>query len=332
MKICLVVVFNHRFEQNLPILRAYYSSRFSHIRFLMPFADDLAEKEADVISVHYSSYIFQGFFGEAREPLAALKCDAYLVVGDDLIVNESLNENNIYVRLNLPQGHAYIKNLASLYDSPISLSRNRITYRAFFSDGFHWEKDLPSPAEAFERSKRYGIAHRPLGIRNFPPLWTRPGAVSLLTALAWIMVRDHSSRLFSWRCKDVIYPAFYSYSDFFIIPGAEWDRFARYCEVTAAMQMFVESAIPLAMVLACEKVDTEFEYGEKHDATSPKRRMPMRGIEVPWGGVERVKFEESFDKDFDLLVESFKSDILYYHPVKLSRWKTRCYAGEAKSL
>lgn len=297
----------------------------------MPFADDVAAKENDVISVHYSSYIFQGFFGEAREPLAALNCDAYLVVGDDLIVNNSLNESNIHHRMNLPHGHAYIKNLASLYDSAISLSRNRTTYRAFFSDGFHWEKDLPSAAEAFERSNKYGISHQPLGLRNFPPLWTRPGAVSLATALAWMMVRDHSSRLFSWRCKEVIYPAFYSYADFFIIPGAEWDQFARYCEVTAAMQLFVESAIPLAMVLACEKVDTEFEYGEKHDASSPKRRMPMRGIEVPWGGVERVKFEDSFSKDFDRLVDSFASDVLYYHPVKLSRWKTCRYAGKAES-
>jgi hypothetical protein len=143
------------------------------------------------------------------------------------------------------------------------------------------------------------------------------------------MVRDHSSRLFAWRCKDVIYPAFYSYADFFIIPGAEWDRFARYCEVTAAMQMFVESAIPLAMVLACEKVDTEFEYGEKHDATSPKRLLPMRGIEVPWGGAQRVEFEESLAKDFDRLVDSFESDVLYYHPVKLSRWKTRRYNSQA---
>lgn len=329
MKICLVVVFNHRFEQNLPLLRAYYSSKFSKIRFLMPFADDIAAKQDDVISVHYSSYIFQGFFAEAKLPLAALGCDAYVIVGDDLIINETLNEGNIHDRMRLPHGHAYIKNLASLYDSPISLSRNRSTYRAFFSDGFHWENDLPPAPEAFERSNKYGVSHRPLGIRNFPPVWTRPGAVSLATALSWIVIRDHSRRLFFWKCKEVIYPAFYSYSDFLVIPGAEWDRFAQYCGVTAAMQLFVESAIPLAMVLACEKVDTEFEYGEKHDASSPKRRMPMRGIEVPWGGAQRVEFEESLAKDFDRLVDSFENDILYYHPVKLSRWKTRRYNSQA---
>lgn len=329
MKICLVIVFNHRFDQNLPLLRAYYSSKFSHIRFLIPFADDLAQKAEDVISVHYSSYLFQGFFGEARQPLAELNCDAYLIVGDDLIVNESLNEKNIHQRMCLSSGHAYIKNLVSLYDSPISLSRNRSTYRAFFPDGFHWENDMPTAAEAFERSNRYGISHRPLGIRNFPPFWTRPGVVSLATALAWLMVRDHSRRLFAWQCKEVMYPAFYSYSDFLIVPGAEWDQFARYCEVTAAMQMFVEAAIPLAMVLACEKVDTEFEYGEKHDSISPRRRLPMKGVEVPWGGAYRVKFEESYSKDFDRLVDSFESDILYYHPVKLSRWTTRRYGSHS---
>jgi hypothetical protein len=42
-----------------------------------------------------------------------------------------------------------------------------------------------------------------------------------------------------------------------------------------------------------------------------------------------VEFEESLAKDFDRLVDSFENDVLYYHPVKLSRWKTRRYNSQA---
>ena len=293
----------------------------------MPFADDLAKKEPDVISVHHGSYLFQGFFGEARHVLAELACDAYVIVGDDLILNVNLDENNIHTKMNLRESHAYIKNLASLYDSPISLSRNRTTYRAFFPDGFQWENALPSSRDAFVRSGKYPISHKPLGLRNFPLPWTRAGLSSLATALSWFLCRDHARRLFFHTCKAVPYPAFYSYSDFLIIPGKEWEPFAKYCEATTAMQMFVEAAIPLAMVLACTRVETEFEYGEKHDALSPRRRMRMRGVELPWQGAARQRFEESFSMDFDKLVDGFDSETLYYHPVKLSRWRTGQFVG-----
>ncbi|HYO87569.1 MAG TPA: hypothetical protein VER79_02920, partial [Candidatus Limnocylindrales bacterium] len=36
-RICLVVIFNHRFEANLPILDRLYGDRFHHVRYLMPF-------------------------------------------------------------------------------------------------------------------------------------------------------------------------------------------------------------------------------------------------------------------------------------------------------
>lgn len=293
----------------------------------MPFADELAKKEPDVISVHHGSYLFQGFFGEARQALAELGCDAYVIVGDDLILNVKLDEKNIHAKMNLPERHAYIKNLSSLYDSPISLSRNRTTYRAFFPDGFKWESSLPKSREAFERSGKYPISHKPLGFRNFPLPWTRAGLSSLATAASWFLSRDHSRKLFSHTCKTVSYPAFYSYSDFLIIPGREWVTFAKYCEATTAMQLFVEAAIPLAMVLACSRVETEYEYGEKHDSISPRRRMRMRGVELPWQGAARQRFEESFSRNFDKLVDGFDSETLYYHPVKLSSWSTGRYVG-----
>ena len=321
MELCLIVVFNHRFDKNLPLLRKYYGDKFKTIRFLMPFADDLEENEPDVISVHFSSYLYQGFFGEARKQIEQVECDGYVVVGDDLLLNPSLNQNNLHQRMDLPTNDAYTKSLASLYDAPLSWSRTRTTYRALFADGIEWNRLLPEREEAMERSIHYGITHRPLGFRNLTPFWTKIGLSSLGTAIAWFSERQHSRRLFASFTQEVPYPLFYGYSDFLVLPKAGWDRFARYCEATAAMQLFVEAAIPLAMVLAFDRVQTELEYGELFDAPHPKRRMRMHGIELQWQESDRIDFENRHDLSLTRLIETFPDDILYYHPVKLSKWK-----------
>jgi hypothetical protein len=321
MNICLIVVFNHRFDKNLPLLRKYYERKFTTIRFLMPFADELENNESDVISVHYSSYLYQGFFGEARRRLEQIECDGYVVVGDDLLLNPSLDQNNLHAKMGLSPGDAYTKSLASLFEAPLSWSRTRTTYRALFADGLEWQRLLPDREEAMERSNRYGITQRPLGFRNLSPLFSKIGLSSLGTAFAWFAERQHSLRLFSSYTQEVPYPLFYGYSDFLILPKAGWDRFARYCEATAAMQLFVEAAIPLAMVLAYDRVQTELEYGELFDAPHPKRRMRLRGIELQWQDSDRIDFENKYGLSLTRLIKDFPEDVLYFHPVKLSKWK-----------
>jgi hypothetical protein len=321
MKLCLIIVFNHRFDKNLPFLRKYYGDKFAEIRFLIPFADDLEEREPDVISVHFSSYLYQGFFGEARRQLRQIACDGFVVVGDDLLLNPSLNQESLHQSMGLGLDEAYTKSLASLYDAPLSWSRTRTTYRALFADGIEWHRLLPEREEAMERSKRYGITHRPLGFRNLSPLWSKNGISSMGTAVAWFAERQHPRHLFSLYTRVTPYPLFYGYSDFLILPKSDWDKFALYCEATAAMQLFVEAAIPLAMVLACKRVQTELEYGELFDAPHPKRRMRLRGVELQWQDSDRIDFENQYGLSLTRLIKDFPEDVLYFHPVKLSKWK-----------
>jgi hypothetical protein len=190
-----------------------------------------------------------------------------------------------------------------------------------FADGLEWHRLLPDRAEAIHRSARYGITHRPLGLRNLSPIWSKIGLSSLGTAFAWFAERQHSFRLFSSFTQEVPYPLFYGYSDFLILPKAGWDQFARYCEATAAMQLFVEAAIPLAMVLAYDRVQTELEYGELFDAPHPKRRMKLRGVELQWQDSDRIDFENQYELSLTRLIKDFPADVLYFHPVKLSKWK-----------
>lgn len=90
-KVCLVIIFNHRFDKNLPLLRQIYGKRFSNIRFLVPFYDGA---DSDVIPIYESSYQFQGYFIQAYEKLNNLQCSHYLFIGDDLIIHPQFDEYN----------------------------------------------------------------------------------------------------------------------------------------------------------------------------------------------------------------------------------------------
>ena len=57
--VCIVVVFNHRFEENVEKLKEIYKNRFSKVVFLMPF---YTGDDRDIISVYESSYQFHGYF------------------------------------------------------------------------------------------------------------------------------------------------------------------------------------------------------------------------------------------------------------------------------
>src|SRR5438309_2566399 len=56
-KAALIIVFNHRYDKNIPLLETLYEGRFSNIYYLVPFYD--GEKE-NVIPVYENSFRFQG--------------------------------------------------------------------------------------------------------------------------------------------------------------------------------------------------------------------------------------------------------------------------------
>lgn len=66
MKICLTIIFNHRYDDNIKKLKRIYRGRFSEIRFIVPFYD---LSDEDVIPVFESSYNFQGYLAQARNDL-----------------------------------------------------------------------------------------------------------------------------------------------------------------------------------------------------------------------------------------------------------------------
>ena len=88
-KTSLVVLFNHQYERNIPVIRELYSRRFSGLLQLMPYYKGDAP---DVCSVFGNSFQFYNYILQSRERIRRLDGDYYLIIGDDLLLNPRFDE------------------------------------------------------------------------------------------------------------------------------------------------------------------------------------------------------------------------------------------------
>ena len=299
-RFCLVVVFNHRFEQNLPQLRALYRGRFSTVRFLMPFyrGDD-----PDVVPVFESSATFQGYFAQARRHLAAEGISHYVFVADDLLLNPAINEGNFHVRFGLHPTGGYTK-----YLEPFSSVTSRWTHfnrtlgALRFDEFVNARAEIPPREEAAARLLAHGLRVRPLGWHNLetaPGPWTHR-ATEWLTAL-WLLRRRREGR-------DLPYPLLMGYADLLVVPAPALAEFCHLCGVFAAMGIFVECAAVTALALATPHLTLE-------------RDLDQQGLEL-WSDADRAAFWERYHARLPDLLQNFPERCLYVHPIKLPHWRT----------
>ena len=97
------------------------------------------------------------------------------------------------------------------------------------------------------------------------------------------------------------------YSDFFIITREQLLPIAILCGVFSAMNMFVEIAIPTAIVLTTKREDVVFLADTEYKA------------EIYWEN-HRTEFEERYHTNVGYLYKNWDTEILFIHPVKLSKW------------
>ena len=295
LRFCLVVVFNHRFERNLPVLRALYRGRFSTVRFLVPFyrGDD-----PDVLPVFASSATFQGYFAQAQSWLSGEGFSHYVFIADDLLLDPQINETNLAHVLRLAPGTGYIKSLVPFSSLCSSWAYFDLTLRALdFTYFINAREELPARGEALSRLAGHGMTFRPLGWRN---LAAGKGAF-------WQRTRDLLAAAFLVRTRrELAYPLVMGYADLLIVPSNGLAEFCHLCGVFAAMNIFVECAAPTALALAVP--DLRFESD-----------LAVRGLEL-WSDADRIAFRDRYSARLDEVTARFPGDTLYVHPIKLSQW------------
>ena len=318
-KVCLVVIFNHRYDKNLPLLRKIYGGQFSEIRFLMPFYDG---SDADVIPVYESSHQFQGYFIQAYDKLKDIQCTHYLFIGDDLIINLNFDEMNVVARTNMYGKKFLTTNFAPL-NSP---NMFRWTWVATSSKPFYdrfttWKDSLYSYGEAMSKFNNFfGEKYKEFYDEAFFGDPNEPGSNSIG---GWNNSKDFLRNVeyfvaINGNTLHIPYPMARGYSDIFCIDKANLFEFSRLCGIFSGMNMFCEIAIPTAVVLLYKRNDVKLL--KNSPKFSYKKTLSIESGLILWGN-ERIAFENRYNKDFSKLLKEWDERIICIHPIKLSGWK-----------
>ena len=311
--VCLVVVFNHRFDKNLPLLRRIYGSRFSNIRFLVPFYDGA---DADVIPVYESSYQFQGYFIQAYEHLKDIPCTHYLFIGDDLILNPNFNELNVINKMS--GGSARDSSVQFCITSFSPLNRpdgfrwgwTAGASRPFYNISTVWRGSIPDYNEALSKFNAFfGKPYDEVYTEHFFGDPNKPGQTVHLGS--WNNAKEFRNVVMNFIVYEnknslrIPYPMAGGYSDIFCIRKERLFEFSRLCGVFAAMNMFVEIAIPTAAVLTFRRDEVKF--------------FPTGTASFLWDN-DRTALENKYGLNFARLYNDWERKLHFIHPIKLSRW------------
>lgn len=318
-KVCLIVIYNHNFERNIPVIRKIYAGRFSKVVQVMPFYRGTDE---DVVGVYEASYQFNGYLAQAHSRIRELDCTHYVVVADDMILNPRIDETNIIAELKLGLNDAFVSSLTVLTDAHLfswPQGRTGMMYLEGRGNACEWRNFMPTPSEARRRFEshrldwRNGVSIRLLRILGcgLRAMRLTPWQQRLLPPLPMLRYclkkftrnREH----LPIETAEFAYPTAYGYSDFLVVPKTAWTDFCHYCGVFAAARQWVESAIPTALVLACSRVLTLKDVGWRAED----------GV-CDYG--VRQKLEQDSNLSYKALLEKFPGDYLYIHPIKLSKW------------
>ncbi|MCE5198295.1 MAG: hypothetical protein ABFD54_11640 [Armatimonadota bacterium] len=313
--VCLVIIFNHRYEANLEKLDFIYKDRFPNVRYLMPFYDG---PRKDVIGVFEDSILFEGHIAQACSSFIDSQFTHYVFAADDLILNPTINASNIIDSLCLEPGAAYIKNLTTLSDVYLWWIQVQRIFESFRFTRFNYRSQLPPAEEAEKRLKHHGLEP---GYLTFNNLRHWDGNFRITDFCGY---RNFARKAIHYRKpRPLPYPMAAGYSDFFIVPANIISEFCRLCGVFAAMNLWVEVAIPTALVLCCNSIKTEFVIGENW-VTGSHYSKPgcWKGTELwEWTEATVQSIETNNDLYLNQLNNSFGDKELYIHPIKLSKWR-----------
>lgn len=296
--ISLVVIFNHKYDKNIPLIKKIYEKRFHSIHFLVPF---YTGDDQSVIPVFESSYQFQGYITQAYEKLREEDCSHYIFIGDDLILNPALNEDNILSFLGVGTEDAYIESLTTLKETQYwQYYRFSDAHKAFHSKSVNFVGEIPTIKDA--RNKAHHFEFDNCTIKGNVKCKSYP----------WKNLRSNANDLFNriFNPVDIEYPLVTGYSDFFVLPSTKLEEFSRLSGVFAAMRLFVEISIPTTLMLLMDKERLKMQ--EDATISTPK---------LWWITDTATDFEKKCNFSIDNMVEHWPDNYAYLHPIKLSKWK-----------
>ena len=158
---------------------------------------------------------------------------------------------------------------------------------------------VPAREELVAIYEKHGIQTTNIGLKNFKGVWDK--------TVSWERVKAGLKFIFSKeRRRFAEWPLVEGYCDFVVVPRKYWKKFAYYCGVFGAMNVWHDCGVVTALLLACEEVIQE-------------KDAKAFGVELWNQEVEGLY--EKYQGDLQKLLGDYKPNQIYTHPVKLSRWK-----------
>lgn len=291
-KVCLVFLFNHAYPANIEKLRGIYGNRFSKMLFLLP--NTHVAGDPACFTGYRGSFSHQGLIADARAFLMAQDADVFVFAGDDALLNPKVNETNVVEVLGLGENDGFVATLDFLAGqrrcdkddtgprpepAPEWVWTRRVASRLVSSDRLFgsgaegFSRELPDLDTAMAKFERYGTPSLDLVFPTEPA----PGLP---------------------LAHKLPFPMAFGFSDVFAIRRERLERFTHYLGIFAALDLFVEVAVPTALILATESIVTAAEI----------ERPFYWGYELgtPLGSVRDLE-------------TWYPSKQLFVHPVKLSR-------------
>lgn len=299
MKIALLIVYNHRFDKNIPTLEHIYEERFSHVFHIVPFYDGTL---SNVIPVYDSSYQFQGYIAQAYQHLKNMGFTHYFVVADDMVIHPKINEKNLYQKLGIDSHYCYMQSLIKFQENKTMWRLDEALKYNPIIKGVEIKNIIPSKKQAEQKFAEFGIPTQKIPSKFIKGLFK----LSTLNINNWRKNFENLYILAHNRGRALQYPLVGGYSDIFIITADVMPCFAQYCGAFAATRLFVEIAIPTAMILSGAKI--------KFDKDVALRALPL------WSENEKSCLRK-YNNSLADLMSDYPKDVLFIHPIKLSKWK-----------
>jgi hypothetical protein len=316
-QLAFVIVYNHQYNKNIEILETIYSHRFTHIYHLVPF---YSGDKSNVIPVYENSYYFQGYIAQGLKSYFDENYVHYMFIADDLLLHPDINEANYKEFFKLGDNTCFVPDFEEFHTKKKWWPRMHEAYNYLIKQpGVEVEKMLPDKETAIAKFKEYGLEYKPVQfgkLWNFKQLWRRvrylpesdlrdePGAIIVLYLKYLLRLL---CTLLTNKKYYLPYPMVGSYSDLLIVSADVIKPFCQYCGVFAATRLFVEIALPTAVVLSTSDIVTEKEL-DFHAV--------LLWNEKDFKRLDRYNFQ------LKNLLQDFPEKTLYIHPIKLSKWNT----------
>lgn len=219
-----------------------------------------------MIAVYESSYYFHGYVAQGYRAFAG-SYRHYFFVADDMVLNPAIDEHNYARVFDLDDASGFLQELDSMPGEKWPHDRAAVTFDPF-RPGVEIRNEIPSPEAAATVIASLGVTNGPYSFRD---TYFAGGDYGMRNIVRQVIRFAYDRFILKTDLRASKYPFVRSYSDLFIVSATNIEKFVQYCGAFAAAELWVELAVPTALVLTGERIRVQSQLRLQGRALCPLR-------------------------------------------------------------